>query len=117
MWQEGKIKDYHSGISDILRVYIEERYSINAPEMTTDEIMYAMRRTVVPENLKEKLRQILVLADLVKFAKENPVPHEHETSINYAIDFVKDSAPNSELQQMADSHKRMTDSPIPEVTP
>jgi hypothetical protein len=34
------------------------------------------------------LRQILTLADLVKFAKGKPLPPENEQSINNAINFV-----------------------------
>ena len=35
-----------------------------------------------------KLTQTLTLADLVKFAKEQPLPNENEMSIAAAIEFV-----------------------------
>jgi hypothetical protein len=97
LWQEGKIKDYHTGITDILRTYLDDRFGINAQEMITAEIMYAMRRTDVDEELKGKLKQILILADLVKFAKEQPLPSDHESSYNKAVEFVK-----STLKQKAE---------------
>jgi hypothetical protein len=99
LWQEGKIKDYYTGITDILRIYLEERYGITALEMTTDEIMLALKRKDISEMMKQKLRDILVLSDLVKFAKENPLPNEHESCFNTSVDFVnetteiKESAP------------------------
>jgi len=91
LWQEGKIKDYYTGITDILRVYLQERYYIGAPEMTTDEIMLALKRKDISEDMKKKLREILILADLVKFAKENPLPNEHEFCFNSSIDFVNET--------------------------
>ena len=39
LWQNGKIKAYYSDLSDILRLYIENRYNSPALEMTTDEIL------------------------------------------------------------------------------
>lgn len=96
LWQEGKIKDYYTGITDILRVYLEERYTIAALEMTTDEIMLALKRKDISELMKQKLRDILVLADLVKFAKENPLPAEHESCFSSSVDFVNDTAERKE---------------------
>ena len=96
LWQEGKIKEYYSGISDILRVYLDDRYNLGALEMTTDEIMYALRRIDLDGVLKNKLKQILVLSDLVKFAKEQPLPTENESIMGSAIDFINESTRSPE---------------------
>lgn len=88
LWQQGKLKQYHSELSDILRQYIEHRFYINAMEQVTDEIMYAFRTAEVSDEMKAKLRQVLFLADLVKFAKEQPLPNENDQSMTYAIEFV-----------------------------
>jgi len=98
LWQEGKIKEYYSSVTDILRIYLNERFGVDALEMTTDEIMYAMRRVSMDEAIKIKLQQLLVLSDLVKFAKEQPLPYEHESTLNGAIDFVNNTAPRPETQ-------------------
>jgi hypothetical protein len=88
LWQGGKVKAYHSEISEIVREYIERRYKIPALENTTDEIMQGLRfQTIQPDQLA-RLKQVLALADLVKFAKEQPLPNENEMSINNAVDFV-----------------------------
>jgi hypothetical protein len=89
LWQNGKIKAYHSEISEILREYIEERYQVNALEETTSEIMHGLRLHQIPEKLKLKLSQTLTLADLVKFAKEQPLANENENSLTNAIEFVE----------------------------
>lgn len=120
LWQEGKIKEYHSVISDTLRIYIQERFGIGAPEMITSEIMQALRRSEIantPNYLY--LQQILLLADLVKFAKEKPLPAEHEKSLTDAINFVKGTmvinesvqpSANSEHPNLAKEHIQQTKS-------
>ena len=44
----GKIKEYHSSLSEIVRRYTEERFQFIALELTTDEII---------DELKSKLKQ------------------------------------------------------------
>ena len=88
LWQEGKIKAYHSHISEILREYIENRYQVNALEETTSEILHGLRLQNISPELMNKLTQTLTLADLVKFAKEQPLANENEMSITHAIAFV-----------------------------
>jgi hypothetical protein len=88
LWQQGHLKEYHSEISDVMRDYLETRYQVKAHEQTTDEIFAAIRYKDIPEPNRNMLRQILVLADLVKFAKEKPIGTENENSLNSAIDFV-----------------------------
>lgn len=92
LWQEGKIKEYYTGVTDILREYIYGRYAIGAPEMTSDEIMLALKRKDIDEAMKKKLREIFVISDLVKFAKENPLPTDHEFCFNASLDFIKETA-------------------------
>jgi len=88
LWQSGKLKEYHSAISDIIRQYIEQRFFINAMEQVSDEILYAFRVVDISEEQKSKLRQILLLSDMVKFAKEQPLPYENDLSWNNAYEFV-----------------------------
>jgi len=94
LWQAGKIKLYYSELSDILREYIEHRYLIPALEQTTDEIINGLRHNpdLSPE-LVGKVRQLLFLSDLVKFAKENPVGNENEMNFSIAESFVKETTP------------------------
>jgi hypothetical protein len=89
LWQNGKVKLYHSHISEILREYIENRYQINALEETTAEIIYGLRLQLISAEQMNKLTQTLTLADLVKFAKEQPLPLENEQSLTFAITFIQ----------------------------
>ncbi|HXB11283.1 MAG TPA: hypothetical protein VNZ45_04810, partial [Bacteroidia bacterium] len=53
----------------------------------------------ISAELKTKLQQTLTLSDLVKFAKEQPLPHENENSLTYAIEFVKGTIPEAQPVQ------------------
>ncbi|MCI0612213.1 BatD family protein, partial [bacterium] len=96
LWQQGRVKEYHSRISDILRTYIEQSMSFNAMEMTTDLILSTMQIQALNQKLKDDLQQILERADLVKFAKFQPLADEHETSIKLAVSFVTTPKSNHE---------------------
>ena len=89
LWQEGKAKEYYTAITDVLRVYLEGRYNISAMELTTDEIMAIMRSQVIDNLSEEKLKQILSLADYVKFAKVQPIDVENELTLSNAFEFVR----------------------------
>jgi len=91
LWQNGKVKKYHTELTDILRSYISEKFGIPALEMTTDEIVENIDATPVNEQAKAKMKDIFVLADLVKFAKAQPLPLENDLSLNNAMDFVKET--------------------------
>ena len=88
LWQQGEVKAYHSALSEIMREYLENRFDIVALEATTDEIVEKMRIFAVAKEQKIVLQEMLELADLVKFAKVNPLPDEHERSYKIAYDFV-----------------------------
>ncbi|TND08127.1 MAG: hypothetical protein FD123_2521 [Bacteroidetes bacterium] len=93
LWQTGQYKLYQSEITDTIRDYIEKRFRVPALEQTTDEILRSFRSLPVDEQSKQRLRQMLLLADMVKFAKEIPLPHENEMSFENAIHFVKGTTP------------------------
>lgn len=87
LWQSGKIKQYYSGISEILRKYMEHRFKFIALELTTDEILLNMENTISREEHLE-LQQVLERADLAKFAKSKPNKEENKQSMELAKRFV-----------------------------
>lgn len=88
IWQQGLTKEYYTRLTDILREYIDRRYNVDAPEMTSDEILEALRRRVDTRSPIEGLTQILKLADFVKFAKYVPLTSEDDLSMVNAYLFV-----------------------------
>jgi hypothetical protein len=91
LWQSGKIKEYHTELTEIIRVYIEGKFKVMALEMVTTDILESLRSKAIESATQTKLKNMLELADMVKFAKEHPLPQEQEQSMDYAIDFVKDT--------------------------
>ncbi len=88
IWKDGKVKEYYSEITDAVRLYVEERYNVLALESTTDELLAIMKSQVIDNVSKEKLQQMLKLADFVKFAKMIPMEQEHNLTLQHAFDFV-----------------------------
>ena len=104
IWKDNKIKEYYSEITDTVRLYIEERFNINALELTSDEIIHVFKSQVVDSDSKAKLYQILTLSDFVKFAKQIPIEAEHTLTLNNAFDFVKgtmreEQLPNNKIEE------------------
>ena len=95
LWQAGKTKAFYTELTDIVRVYIEGRFGVQAIEMTTDEIMEGMKSTDTAKESIDKLGRTLVLADLVKFAKEHPLPLDNNNSMNNSMNFVMETSPRS----------------------
>ncbi|MHC1708018.1 MAG: hypothetical protein AB9842_10950 [Bacteroidales bacterium] len=104
LWQSGKVKEYHTKLTDIVRIYLEKRYDILAMEMTTDEILASIKPVQgIHEEALRLLREILQLADLVKFAKEQPLPLQHDNSLSQGIAFVNLTRPSIQEPAKAES--------------
>ena len=88
LWQMGKEKVYYSEITETLRKYIEERFDVGAMEMTSGEILTGIKKYSDADDAYDNLKQILILADFVKFAKYKPLPDENELSMMNAYLFV-----------------------------
>jgi hypothetical protein len=81
LWQKGKHKEYHVQLSEILREYLENRYQILALEQTTQEILGDLLPLGVDDETRNQLRENLNLMDMVKFAKQVPLPNENEGAL------------------------------------
>ncbi len=99
LWQNGHIKAYYSEMTDIVRTYIENQFGVQAVEMTTDEILIGIKPLNINEDAAYKLKHCLQLADLVKFAKAEPSPLEHDICLDNSLVFVKESHANTRSQQ------------------
>lgn len=93
LWQNNRHKQYYSGLSDILRTYIAGRYGIGAMEMTTDEIVVAMKEIEMPKKNAMDLVAVLRDSDLVKFAKAMPEAADNEEAYQKAYWFVEETKP------------------------
>ncbi|MDR1671036.1 MAG: hypothetical protein LBR57_00780 [Alistipes sp.] len=93
--QNGRHKQYYSGITDILRDYLERRFSIRAMEMTSSEIIEAVdsprRNGEVDDKRFDDLTNLLRTADLVKFAKWVPGEADDDKAYFDAYYFVEET--------------------------
>jgi hypothetical protein len=90
LWQKGEVKEFYSRLSDILRRYIDNRYGIMSPELTTDETVRMLQKAgVTTHDQMSLVKELLSLSDMVKFAKYVPQSEIHEKSHNDSIRFVE----------------------------
>ncbi len=88
LWQQGKIKDYQSELTHIIREYLENRFKIKALESTTGEIIADLGKEDQVKGWLDQLSQILNMADLIKFAKAKPELGVHEQFMQMAESFI-----------------------------
>jgi hypothetical protein len=60
-------------VSDAMRVYLEERFNLRAPDRTTEEFLRELQKTpALTQQQKASLATFLEQCDLVKFARLEP---------------------------------------------
>jgi len=87
---KGLVQEFYYRISAVVRGYIERRYAVSAPEMTTEEFLAAAshdRRFDAPATVE--LQRFLTACDLVKYARQRPAHGEWDQLLKTASDFVE----------------------------
>ncbi len=95
LWQAGKTKEFYSEVTEIIRRFFERRWNIIALELTTDEILAAMRRIPDAEPVRSEMRSFFQMADLVKFAKHQPSPEDCTNELRSAYEIVRVMVPRA----------------------
>ena len=103
LWQQGQEKQYYTRLVDILREYIDSRFGINAMEMTSAEIIRALKSNQDMREVNNYLNDILSMADFVKFAKMRPMPDDNERVMRRAFDFVELTRPQPTVASDTDT--------------
>lgn len=95
LWQHDRVKDYYTRLTEIIRTYLEERYEVPAMEQTTQEILshFKGETSQIKGKLYSGLQKTLDTADLVKFAKCNPLPDENHFVLVHAYSLVEETKP------------------------
>ncbi len=89
-----RVHEFHVRLSDIVRHFIEDRFAIRAPELTTPEFLReAKASTAIPESHQATLEVLLKAADMVKFAAVRPDAGACDQSLASARTFVRENAP------------------------
>jgi len=93
LWQKGLIKEYHSGITEIIRKYFEERFNLPALELTTSETVELIKVRKGSEQILDTTYDFLSNADLVKFAKFMPLDSVNEITMKQAHEIINKTIP------------------------
>ncbi len=90
LWQNGDTKGYHTELTRIMRQYIEDRYQVQALEMTSSQLKREMNQKEIDQNIVKRFDDILQIADKVKFAKGDAGPelnvHFMEEAFNIVVE-------------------------------
>ncbi|MDH3205827.1 MAG: BatD family protein [Gemmatimonadota bacterium] len=90
---DGQVKEYHIVASDILRTYIEERFRVEALEMTTREVLASLSEVGADASFRSGLRTFLDACDLVKFAKARPDDEASHAALELGRRIIMESVP------------------------
>ncbi len=97
IWQQERYKEFYTQVTDVLRRYINERYGINSLEMTSAEILSVIKTKSEENSVYDNLKQVLSVADLVKFAKYKPFIDENDLSMMNSFFFVNQTKEDEPL--------------------
>jgi hypothetical protein len=100
LWQQGRVKDFYSETTEIIRRFLEDQYNLLALESTSDEIVVQLKLVPEAQPLQKEFRSFFTTADLVKFAKYLPTPEENEQELTWAFHFVRTMTPHPPAQQV-----------------
>lgn len=97
-WAQENSKKYYTELTDALRLYIQNRFGVNATEMTTEEVLTHLSK-ISDEKQLEEIRDLLTTADFAKFAKFHPLQNEkllHFDVVTQYVDSTKEEQDESE---------------------
>ncbi|MFH0991972.1 MAG: hypothetical protein V1799_18355 [bacterium] len=93
LWQQGYIKQFYSEVTEIIRRFLEHQFGFLALESTSDEIMQQLKRIPEARVLIKQFQSFFTTADLVKFAKYEPAPVDHDDELRCAYEVVRAMMP------------------------
>ena len=92
-----RYEEYYVRLSGIVRAYIEARFGVKAPEMTTEEFLQVtVNAQALSVSHRRLLQEFLERCDLVKFARYEPSRHEADEACEAAHRFIQDTVPSTE---------------------
>lgn len=91
--EKGQEKQFYTELTDILRVYLDNRFNINAMEMTSGQILNSLKSNDDTRMSESLMGKVLETADFVKFAKVRPLPDDNQMAFSNAMKFVENTKP------------------------
>lgn len=114
MWEQGLEKEYYSQLTDIFKNYVQRRFpGINAKEMTSSQLIRALKTNVELKEKLSKVRAMFETADFVKFAKMRAMSDECIRDFGTVENFVESTRPSE--NQSDDPDKILSDQQLKEI--
>ena len=89
----GRYKDFYVELTMVVRRYIQRKYGIKAPHLTTEEFFAELAQSATGAgNSSERLRAFMTSADLVKFAGVEATPDMADEATESARGYLKGDA-------------------------
>lgn len=110
--EEKKYKEFSTRLSEILRVYITQRWFIHAMDLTSHEILAELRPLRLGEDIEAKFQQFFEECDLIKFARHEPQIDELSESIDIAVEIVHATQDRSEDIKKLETTKSTGNQPL-----
>lgn len=112
LWKHNKVKLYYTQLTDTLRVYLCDRWNIQAMEQTSAEMLTSLQQMAAQDPLLTKdalasISEMLNVSDLAKFAKHTPSEQENIDSLQQTVRFVTATAVAQTLEQEAKSEESL----------
>ncbi len=89
----GKVRQFYIELSDIMKRYAGRRYTVPYLERTTSEVQRDLRVAGIKRGAQVDLDKILVMSDLVKFARIAPPDDESNRMIPEGFRFIDETKP------------------------
>lgn len=98
----GMLKIFYERVSNVLRYYIEDRFTLKAPERTTEEFLFELKSaSVLAVADKDSLGKFLRHCDLVKFAKHEPSDEQVSLTVDLVKDFIDRTKSDESLVEIS----------------
>ncbi len=107
--EQGREKEFYTRLTDILRIYLQGRFGINAMEMTSTQIRHSIQANEETRLSKRNMDAVLEMADFVKFAKMRPLPDDNTRAFNSAMQFVEDTKPQPVAETVEEGEAEKTE--------
>jgi len=92
--EKGDAEPFYIELSDIVRLYLEQRFDLHAPEQTTEEfIRSSSQSSQLSSDHRVLTQSFLEQSDLVKFARFEPSPTDMQSAWDAADRLVRETIP------------------------
>ena len=91
---------FYFRLSAIVRGYIEQRFDLDALEMTTEELLPAIGRLNLETDIQKQLKQLLLCAEPIKFAGQPATKEKMQSDLSFGRKFITMTRPVGEEENV-----------------